>query len=134
MVVIVRCQTFLISGVIFLVFKDVQWWYLMTIVSLYLIFGLTRNISERFSNGKTINSAILKRLLWIKKNESYISYPSLVFVILGYIYLIAIIPCNIVCLFVSELTAKWITGVYLGVMNLTVLIEAPFLPFYGVKG
>ncbi len=106
----------------------------MTIVSLYLIFGLTRNISERFSNGKTINSAILKRLLWIKKNESYISYPSLVFVILGYIYLIAIIPCNIVCLFVSELTAKWITGVYLGVMNLTVLIEAPFLPFYGVKG
>ena len=111
-----------------------HWFYLFAFLILYLIFSLTHNISERFNKGKIIRSAIIRKILWIRKSEVYISYPSLVFVIFGYIYLIALIPCNIICFFVSNYFAIWITAVYFTVISLTLLIESMFLPFYGAKG
>lgn len=115
-------------------FKQVQFYYIISIVFLYLIFSFTRNINERFDKGIIIKKPVLRELLWIKKNQVYISYLSLVFVIIGYIYLIALIPFNIICLFVSDYIASWITYIYLGTLGITWLAEIPFLPFYGIKG
>ena len=117
-----------------MVFKQIQIHYCFTLLALYLIFCFSQNISQRFDKGLIVKNVVLQKLLWIRKNEVYISYPSLVFVIIGYIYLVALIPCNIVCLFVSIYTAELITYIYIGVTGLTWCIEVFFLPSYGIKG
>lgn len=134
MACIICLEIILIREVTSLGFKQVQFYYIISIVFLYLIFSFTRNINERFDKGRIIKKTVLRGLLWIKKNQVYISYVSLVFAIIGYIYLIALIPLNIICLFVSDYIASWITYIYLGMLGITWLAEIPFLPFYGIKG
>ena len=115
-------------------FKHDQLFYLGTIAILFCIFSFTQNISERFEKGKIIRNSTIRRLLWIKRDLSYISYPSIVFVVLGYVYLLSLIPCNIACIIVSESVAHKIVYISIGIMGVTLMAEAFFLPSYGVKG
>lgn len=115
-------------------FKHDQLYYIGVIGILFCIFSFTQNISQRFEKGKIIQNSTIRRLLWIKKDQSYISYPSIVFFVLGYIYLLSLIPCNIVCMFVSEYLAHKIVFISIGIMGITLMIEVFFLPSYGIKG
>ena len=115
-------------------FKLIQLYYFFSVFGFVLIFGFSQNISERFDKGLIVKKTMLRKLLWIRKNETYISYPSLIFVIIGYIYLFSLIPCNIICLFVSNYVAEAITYSYLAITYITGVVEALFLPSYGVKG
>lgn len=116
-------------------FKQVQLiCSLVVVASVYIILGSSQNINERFEKGIIVKKSILKKFLWIKKNEVYISYVSLIFVIIGYIYLFALIPYNIICFVFSNNIAVLIARFYIAVTMSTVFIERFFLPPYGTRG
>ena len=103
----------------------ILFYYLLSLLAIYFIFSLSQSVSERFNRGIIIKNKKLRKFLWIAKNEVYISYVSLVFVILGYIYLLAFIPCNIICLLVSNDIAESIAAIYLLLTCITGIVEYP---------
>ncbi|MBE7089944.1 MAG: hypothetical protein E7362_03985 [Clostridiales bacterium] len=105
-----------------------------SLLGIVLILSITQNINERFDKGKIVTNKKLRRLLWIKKEHEHISYPSLVFICLGYFYALLLIVCNVVCLFVCEQIAELITYIYFGVVVVTWVVEVFFIPSYGLRG
>jgi len=101
---------------------------------IYCILFSTRNISERFDKGIIIKNSKLKKLLWMRKADDYISYVSIVLLAISYFILIGTVACFVVCLFVSQLAAKWITGILFGIICVVFIVEHFFLPPYGVRG
>ena len=134
MAVIVGCQISLIRRVLSLDFKLIHLFYIVIILGIYCNLFTTRNMSERFNKGVIIKNAKLKKLLWLRRTTDYISFVSIVFLIISYFTLIATIACFLICLFVSDFVAKWITWVLFGVVFIVFLIENFFLPPYGVRG
>lgn len=134
MAVIVGCQISLIRRVLSLDFKLIHLFYIVIILGIYCNLFTTRNMSERFNKGVIIKNAKLKKLLWMRRATDYISFVSIVFLIISYFTLIATIACFLICLFVSDFVAKWITWVLFGVVFIVFLIENFFLPPYGVRG
>lgn len=91
-------------------------------------------MSERFNKGVIIHNPKWKKLLWMRKADDFISYVSIIFLIISYFTLICTVACFVVCLFVSDLAAKWITLILSGVIFNVFIIEYFFLPAYGVRG
>lgn len=114
-------------------FKLIHWLYIIITLGIYCDLFSTRNMSDRFNKGLIIKNPKLKKLLWMRNNE-YISFVSIIFLIISYLILVGTIACFLICLFVSNLAAKWITGVLFGVVSLVFFIEGFFLPPYGVRG
>lgn len=119
---------------LFLDFKLIHLLYIVIILGIYCNLFTTRNMSERFNKGVVIKNSKLKKLLWMRKTDDYISFVSIVFLIISYFTLIATIACFLICLFVSNFVAKWITWVLVGVVFIEFLVEQFFLPPYGVRG
>ena len=65
-------------------------------------------MSERFNKGIIIKNSKLKKFLWMRKADDYISFVSIVFLIISYITLIGTMACFLIYLLVSDLLAKWI--------------------------
>lgn len=91
-------------------------------------------MSERFNKGVIIKNSKLKKLLCMRRTDDYISFASIVFLIISYFTLIGTVACFLICLFVSDFVAKWITWVLFGVVFIVFFIEHFFLPPYGVRG
>ena len=134
MAVIVGCQISLIRRVLSLDFKLIHLFYIVIILGIYCNLFTTRNMSERFNKGVIIKNTKLKKLLWMRRANDYISFVSIVFLIISYFTLIATIACFFICLFVPDFVAKWITWVLFGVVLIVFFIENFFLPPYGVRG
>ena len=115
-------------------FKLIHLLYIVIILGIYCNLFTTRNMSERFNKGAVIKNSKLKKLLWMRKTDDYISFVSIVFLIISYFTLIATIACFLICLFVSNFVAKWITWVLFCVVFIVFFIENFFLPPYGVRG
>ncbi len=90
--------------------------YIICILCIYCNLFTTRNMSERFNKGVIIHNPKWKKLLWMRKADDFISYVSIIFLIISYFTLISAVACFAVCLFVSDLAAKWITLVLAGVI------------------
>lgn len=108
--------------------------YIICILCIYCNLFTTRNMSERFNKGVIIHNSKWKKLLWMRKADDFISYVSIIFLIISYFTLICTVGCFVVCLFVSDLVAKWITLALSGVIFIVFIIEHFFLPAYGVRG
>lgn len=108
--------------------------YIVIILGIYCNLFTARNMSERFNKGVIIKDSKFKKLLWMRKTNDYISYVSIVFLIIAYFTLIETIACFMICLFVSDLAAKWITWVLFGIIYIIFFVEEFFLPSYGVRG
>ena len=91
-------------------------------------------MSERFDKGITIKNSKLKKFLWMRKTDDYISFVSIVFLIISYFMLIGVIACFLICVFVDDFVAKWITWILFGVVFVVFFVEQFFLPPYGVRG
>ena len=91
-------------------------------------------MSDRFNKGIIIKNDKLKKLLWMRKKNEYISYVAIVFLVIDYITLLVAITCFIICLFMSKVIAQYISWILFGVTALIFLIEMFFLPPYGVRG
>lgn len=116
-------------------FCQVQFFFVLIVFAIYLILDITKSISDRFDKkGLNVASPHLRMLLWIRKGEMYVSYVSLIFVVIGYVYAMALVPCYVVCLFVSLEIATKIVCIYAVVTMGTFMVEVWFLPFYGLKG
>ena len=114
-----------------LILQQLWAYYLGAILGLYLIFGTTQNINDRFDKGIIVTNKKLRRFLWIKKIHEHISYPSLVFVIIGYFYTISLPACSVACLLVSE---PVIMRIYFFIVFGTWVVEIFFIPSYGARG
>ena len=88
----------------------------MICLCIYCNLFTTRNMSERFNKGVIIHNPKWKKLLWMRDADDFISYVSIIFFIISYFTLISAVACFVVCLFVSDLAAKWITLVLAGVI------------------
>lgn len=108
--------------------------YLVCFGLIYCNFTTTHYISERFDKGIIVKNNLLKKILWIYKELDYISYVSIVFIIINYIFLIATITCFIICLCVSKLATTLITWVLFLVLLILFVVEHAFTPPYGVRG
>ena len=108
--------------------------YVVAILVVWLILSMTQNINERFDKGKIVTNKKLRRLLWIKKEHEHISYPSLVFVCLGYFHALLLVACFTTCFFVGEQLAETITDIYGLVLCGTWVVEVFFIPSYGLRG
>lgn len=115
-------------------FKLIHLLYIVIILGVYCNLFTTRNMSDRFSKGVIVKNSKLKKLLWMRNTNNYISYVSIVFLIIAYFTLIGTVACFFTCLFVSNLVAKWITWVLFGIICIEFFIENFFLPTYGVRG
>ncbi len=114
-------------------FKSIHLIYIIIILCVYCNLFTTRNMSDRFNKGIIIKNDKLKKLLFMRKNE-YISYVSIVFLVIDYINLLITIACFVICLFTSDIVAKYISWILFGFTGLIFLIEMFFLPPYGVRG
>lgn len=115
-------------------FKLIHLLYIVIILSIYCNLFTTRNMSERFNKGIIIKNSKLKKFLWMRKADDYISFVSIVFLIISYFTLIGTMACFLICLLVSDLLAKWITWVLFGFTFTVFVVEQFFLPSYGVRG
>ena len=66
-------------------------------------------MSERFNKGIIIKNSKFKKFLWMRKADDYISFVSIIFLIISYFTLIGTMACFLICLFVSDFEEKWIT-------------------------
>ena len=114
-----------------MVFKKVQLTYLVCIGLIYCVLITIPGISERFDKGIIIKEARLKKLLWMRKTDEYISYVSIAFCIIGYFELIATVISFVVSMFVSYTVAEYIVYITFGVCWFTFIIQHAFLPPYG---
>ena len=119
---------------VFLELKLIHLLYIICILCIYCNLFTTRNMSERFNKGVIIHNSKWKKLLWMRKADDFISYVSIIFLIISYFTLICTVACFVVCLFVSDLVAKWLTFVLFGIICVVFIIEHFFLPAYGVRG
>ena len=119
---------------VFLELKLIHLLYIICILCIYCNLFTTRNMSERFNKCVIIHNSKWKKLLWMRNADDFISYVSIIFLIISYFTLICTVACFVVCLFVSDLAAKWITLVLAGVIFIVFIIEHFFLPAYGVRG
>lgn len=93
-----------------------MWWkyliiYIASLMGIYLFNsrgGGLHHINDNSQKGFFVERRWLQRLLRIEKGKKFISYLSLIFVLLGYVYILAIIPCVVIMAFVSIGVAKWI--------------------------
>lgn len=131
MAVIVGRQRLLIRMVLSLDFKLIHLFYIVIILGIYCNLFTTRNMSERFNKGVIIKNSKLKKFLWMRRTDDYISFVSIVFLIISYFTLIGTVACFLICLFVSNFVAKLITWVLFGVIFILFIIENFFLPPYG---
>ena len=81
--------------------------------------GGVQNLNNNSQKGFFVEKRWLQRLLRIEKDMKFISYTALIFVLIGFLYILAIIPCVIISFFVSDLTAKWIAFGHLGIVIVT---------------
>ena len=84
--------------------------------------GGLHHMNNKCKKGFFIDKPWLRRLLRIEKGEKFISYLSFVFVLLGYVYALAIIPCVVIMLFLEIATAKWIAVGHFGVVMATLIV------------
>ena len=118
----------------FLEFKTIHLLYVICVLGIYCNLFTTRNMSERFHKGVIIKNSKWKKLLWMRNEDDFISYVSIIFLVISYFTLLGVVVCFLVCLFVFDLVAKWITLVLFGIIFIMFIIEHFFLPTYGVRG
>lgn len=70
----------------------------------------------------------------MRKTDTYISYVSIVFNVIAYFNLIATIACFLICLFVPNVVAEYITEILFGVICIVFFVEHCFTPPTGVRG
>ena len=102
--------------------------YLIFIASIFGVYlfdcrgGGLKHINENSNKGFVVDKSWVRRLLRIEKGTKYISYLSFAFVLLGYAYILAIIPCGIMMMFVTREIAKWIVLGHFGLVIITLLV------------
>ena len=115
-------------------FSDCFVYYFTATLILWMLFIATQYISERFEKGIIIKNKLLRVFLWLRKYDEYISYPSLVFVIIGYIEAVLTVVCNVVCLMIPDIISIYVSFGYLIFLLVTWIVALFFLPSYGVRG
>ena len=103
-------------------------------MGIFCILWTTRYISERFDKGIIIKNGKIKKLLWMRKTDDYISYIAIVFNIIGYFSLIAIIVCCVVGLFILPRNTMYLSWIVFGWTFIVFFAECFFYPSYGARG
>lgn len=111
------------------------WTLLVSLIGIWMVLSSTEAINDQQERGIVVENKFWKAVCFLHKPyEKHLSYVSIIFLVIGYVYLLLMIPLFIVAFCLPSRILFFITLGYAGAIWITFFIEGPFMPSWGMKG
>ena len=107
----------------------------IVLLEIWMVLDNTRNINEQQEKGIVVENKFWKAICFLHKPyEKHLSYVSVVFLVIGYVYLLAAIPLFIISFCSPSVTTTFLVCMHATIIWVTAIIERFFMPSYGMMG
>ena len=100
--------------------------FIMAFLGVFPVLQTTRVINGLLWPAYKVNSPFLKKICWLCKDECLLAIPSIVFLSIGYLYLLFSVVYALGCALGAFECRLLVIGVFLCVEVLTALVESMF--------
>lgn len=117
---------------------DVGTFLLMFFINLlgsWMILDSTRNINEEQERGIILKNKFWRLVCFLHKPyEKYLSYVSIVFLVIGYFYLLATLSIFVIYFCCPSIVTVLVVFISIVIMFIILIVERLFMPSYGFMG